>query len=128
MADTTAPLAPVLGVVATSDSGLLATDNISNVVAPQLLVQLQGTGATAPVAGDVLTLYAAGVQVAQATLTSADIAAGQLTITAPSLGADGLKLLTATVTDAAGNTSAVSATLSYVLDTAAGDLHAGAEQ
>ena len=55
------------------------------------------------------------------TLTAEEVSAGYVdfTVVATDLGADGLKRLTAVITDAAGNTSLPSAELSFTLDTRA---------
>jgi len=136
--DQLAPLAPVLGVVGLSDSGVSQTDNVSNVATPQLLVTLQSAGDNVPLVGDVVRIFstsmlpatagqasgdgmsaqASGVQelVASAVLSAADVSAGKVVLQTSSLITDGTKNFTATVTDAAGNTSESSNQVNYVLD------------
>ena len=63
-----------------------------------------------------MTLLSNGVSVGTATLTSANVTAGFVDITASTLGADGVKSLTATIRDNAGNTSEASTALSITLD------------
>jgi hypothetical protein len=117
--DTSAPAAPSLDVVDASDTGRSATDNLSRDATPTVRLTLTGSGATAPVVGDTVTLMSGGTSVGIAVLTAGDIAAGYVEITASSLGADGAKTLTATVTDAAGNQSPSASPLTYTLDTTA---------
>ncbi|WP_240592706.1 beta strand repeat-containing protein, partial [Macromonas bipunctata] len=114
--DTLRPTAPVLDVLAASDSGASSTDNISNDATPSVEVGLTGTGA---VVGDVVKLLSGATQVGTATLSAQNIADGKVGITASNLGTNGTKSLTATITDAAGNTSAASSAIAYVLDTVA---------
>jgi len=66
--------------------------------------------------GQLVTLLSNGVGVGTATLTAGDVAAGFVDITASTLGADGVKSLTATIRDNAGNASEASTALSIVLD------------
>ncbi|HEY0845250.1 MAG TPA: Ig-like domain-containing protein [Noviherbaspirillum sp.] len=115
--DTTAPAAPALSLLPISDSGSSSSDAYTNDSTPTIRVSLQGTGVTAPVAGDVVKLYLDATQVGSASLSTTDIANGYVDITASSLGSDGGKSLTATVTDAASNTSAASTALTLTLDT-----------
>ena len=117
--DTTAPAAPTLALLAGSDSGASNADRLTNIDTPTLRVGLNGTGATAPVPGDVVNVYLGATQVATATLSAGDIANGYVDVTTSTLGADGAKGLTATVTDAASNASAASSALTLTLDTAA---------
>ncbi len=116
--DTTAPAAPTLALVAGSDSGT-AGDGITSDGTPTVRVTLAGTGATAPVAGDTVKLYVGSTQVGSAVLSASDITAGYVDVTATSLGADGAKTLTATVTDASGNASVLSGGLAITVDSTA---------
>ncbi len=118
-ADSTAPAAPGLTLLASSDSGQNTSDGITNDDTPTVRVTLNGSGATAPVAGDTVQVYLGATQVGSATLSAGDIAAGYVDITTGSLGADGVKNLTAKITDAAANTSNASSVLGITLDTAA---------
>ncbi|MGE4242410.1 Ig-like domain-containing protein [Ramlibacter sp.] len=115
--DVTAPAAPTLDLVAASDSGASDSDNITADTTPTVRVTLAGSGAAAPVAGDVVRLFADGIEVASATLSATDITGGFVEIT-PTLTA-GTRSMTATVTDAAGNASGVSPALAIVVDTSA---------
>ncbi|HJV85365.1 MAG TPA: Ig-like domain-containing protein [Noviherbaspirillum sp.] len=116
-ADIVAPAAPVLTLLPSSDSGASNSDAYTNVMAPGIRVSLRGTGASAPVAGDTLTVYRDGSVVASSTLSAGDIDNGYLDMKMPSLGGDGTKSLTATLTDAANNTSTPSDALLVTLDT-----------
>jgi Ca2+-binding RTX toxin-like protein len=113
MVDTTAPGTPTIDVIASSDTGADPTDNISFISTPQILVTL-GSGS---VVGDVVKLKAGNTEVGSFTLTATEITNGNVTITASALGAQGAYVLKAYVTDIAGNASADSGTISYVLDT-----------
>jgi len=117
--DTTAPAAPSIDVIDASDTGSSSTDNLSSDTTPTVHVTLNGTGAAAPVAGDIVTLLSGTTSVGTASLTAANIIAGSVDITAAALGADGIKSLSATVTDQAAtpHISTASAAISYTLDT-----------
>ena len=112
MVDTTLPATPTIDVLASSDNGASSTDNISSIATPQVLVTL-GAGL---VAGDIVTLKAGAAAVGSFTLTATEISNGNVNIAASALGAQGTYVLNADVTDAAGNVSASSGTISYVLD------------
>ena len=101
-----APSAPVL--TAASDSGSSSTDTITNVTTPTVT----GSGAEA---GATVTLYDTNGTTVLGTAV-ADVT-GHWSITSSVLSA-GNHTLTATQTDLAGNTSAISATLSVTIDTA----------
>ncbi|MDL2355023.1 MAG: Ig-like domain-containing protein, partial [Pseudomonadota bacterium] len=116
--DDTPPAAPGLDLLASSDSGSSATDNVTNVAAPVIRVTLNGSGAAAPLAGEKVTLFAAGVSVGGATLSAQDIGAGFVDVTSAALG-DGIARLTATLTDGAGNVSGRSDALVVTIDTTA---------
>ncbi|CAM4390451.1 Ig-like domain-containing protein [Comamonas aquatilis] len=121
--DTTAPAAPALQLLAGSDSGRFDNDGITSASAPTLRVSLLGSGATAAVAGDVVKVFLGGsTPVGTATLTADDILAGYVDIATSSLGGDGTKSLTATLTDGAGHTSTTSAALNLTLDSVAKQL------
>jgi large repetitive protein len=115
-ADTVAPAAPGLALLASSDSGVSNSDRITNDDTPTLRVTLNGAGLAAPVVGDVITIYNGGAPVGGASLDASDITNGYVDITTSTLGADGVKQLTATVTDASNNISAASSVLSLTLD------------
>jgi hypothetical protein len=114
--DSTAPAAPGVTLTASSDSGTPG-DNITNDTTPTVRVALNGTGATAPVAGDIVRLTVGGTQVGTATLSAGDIGADFVDITTSALAA-GSRTIAATVTDVAGNTSAAG-NLTLTIDTAA---------
>jgi autotransporter-associated beta strand protein len=115
-ADTTAPAAPSVALLAASDTGSSGTDLITKLTTPTLRVNLAGSGDTAPVAGDVVKLFAGATEVASATLVAGDITAGYVDLTTSTLTAGAISF-TATVTDAANNVSAASAALVVTLDT-----------
>ncbi|WP_247881744.1 Ig-like domain-containing protein [Azospirillum argentinense] len=101
--DTEASAPTSLALAMASNSGL-STDTLTNVAAPVI------TGSVAE--AGVVVLYEGAT--ALGTVTAA--AAGTWTMTAASLG-DGAHTLTATVTDAAGNTSSASTALTVTIDT-----------
>ncbi|QCO18692.1 tandem-95 repeat protein (plasmid) [Azospirillum brasilense] len=103
--DTSASAPTGIALAAGSNSGS-AADTLTNVTAPVIT----GTVAEA----GVVVLYEGAT--ALGTVTAA--AAGAWSITAASLG-DGAHTLSATVTDAAGNTSSVSSALTVTIDTGA---------
>ena len=106
--DTTPPNAPgTPDLLAASDSGASDTDNITNVTAPVIT----GTGGED---GATVTLFDGGTSIGTGT-----VAAGGIWSITTSILAEGPHTITATQTDAAGNTSAASAALSVIVDTAA---------
>ena len=76
--DQTAPAAPTVSGV-TDDAGTVtgpvASSGTTNDSTPTVTISLNGTGATAPVAGDTVALLVGGTQVASKVLDGADIAA-----------------------------------------------------
>ncbi len=114
--DGTQPAAPSVTLTAASDSGTLG-DNITNDTTPTVRVALNGTGASAPVAGDVVRLTVGGTQVGTATLSAGNIGADFVDITTSALAA-GSRTIAATVTDLAGNASSAG-NLTLTIDTAA---------
>jgi autotransporter-associated beta strand protein len=118
VADTTPPAAPTIGLLAASDTGSSSSDLITNLTTPTLRVTLNGTGPTAPLAGDVVKLFNGATQVASATLSAGDITATFVDLTTSVL-APGSLSFTATVTDAASNVSSPSTALLVTLDTTA---------
>jgi len=119
-ADTTPPAAPTVGLLAASDTGSSSSDLITNLTAPTLRITLNGTGSTAPLAGDVVNLFNGATQVASATLSAGDVTATFIDLTTSAL-APGSLSFTATVTDTATvpNISAASTALPVTLDTTA---------
>jgi hypothetical protein len=104
--DTAAPSAPSApDLAAASDSGASSTDNITNVTTPTL------TGTAE--AGATVTIYDGASQIGTGTATG-----GSYSITTSTLSA-GAHSITAKATDAAGNTSVSSSTLSVTVDTSA---------
>ena len=107
--DTTAPSALALSVKSGEDAVINASETSVN---------LELTGSNIAV-GDLVTLKnGSSILVSAYAVTAADLAAGKVAINvaATALGADGVKSLTAGVSDAADN-SANSSTLSLTLDT-----------
>lgn len=116
--DSTPPAAPTIGLLAASDTGSSSSDLITKLTTPTLRVSLNGTGPTAPLAGDVVKLFNGVTQVASAALSAGDITATFVDLTTGAL-APGSLSFTATVTDAASNVSAASTALVVNLDTTA---------
>ena len=120
--DSTAPNAPgAPDLNATTDSGASNSDNITNSLVPKFRVSLSGTNA---VSGDTIELLQGGASFTTpvtATLSATDISNGyyDFTLSSGALGADGSKVLTATLTDLAGNASSAGASLTLTLDTTA---------
>ena len=117
--NTTAPTGGTPDLVAASDSGSSNSDNITSVTAPSFTVAL---GATV-VAGDTVELLLGGSPLAHPvthTVTAAEVTAGSvnLAVTAGDLGADGVKQISARLSDGLGNSSTTGA-LSVTLDTTA---------
>ncbi len=104
--DTQAPAAPLVVLDPASDSGLPG-DDITHVAAPTL------TGSAEP--GSTVTLLDGATAIAAVT-AGAD---GSWTFTPATPLGDGVHDITATATDAAGNTGAASAVLEVTIDTAA---------
>lgn len=110
-----APAAPTLSLVQSSDTGVSATDKKTNDDTPTIRIGLTAAGASAHQAGDVVTILLAGAPVGTTTLTSAQITAGFVELDTSSLGNDGTKQLTSTISR--GNLqSSPSPVLSVVLD------------
>jgi hypothetical protein len=105
-------------LLAASDTGSSSSDLITNLTAPTLRITLNGTGSTAPLAGDVVNLFNGATQVASATLSAGDVTATFIDLTTSAL-APGSLSFTATVTDAANNVSDASTALPVTLDTTA---------
>ena len=117
--NTTAPTGGTPDLVAGSDSGSSNSDNITSATAPSFTVAL---GATV-VAGDTVELLLGGAPLAHPvthTVTAAEVTAGSvnLAVTAGDLGADGVKQISARLSDGLGNSSTTGA-LSVTLDSSA---------
>jgi len=110
--DRVTPGAPAISLNPISDTGIVG-DGITADDTPTIRVALTGTGAAA---GDTVTLFSGTTRVGSELLDPSDISAGFVDIVADPLGADGVKTLTATITDAVGNVSASSAALALTID------------
>jgi len=85
-------------------------------------ISVGSLGATSAVAGDILEIFVGGVSFSTPlthTLTAGDISGGYTFTNVTLLGADGAKVITAKVTDQAGNIGAASSALNLTLDTTA---------
>ena len=115
--DTEAPTAPTAPVVAENAGGGINSAEAANGTPVQ--VSLAGTNA---VAGDVVNVTVDGFTTPY-TLLAEDITAGTATVTVPKNVLDaagqGEAVVTATITDAAGNTSAASPATPITIDTLA---------
>jgi methionine-rich copper-binding protein CopC len=121
--DTAAPVAPSVPiatlVAAEATNGVNAAEKAAGV---SVIVSLSGTSAAA---GDSVQVLLGGLTFSvpvTRTLTAADVTAGSVTLAIPTnvtWGADGNKILTAKITDAAGNVSTAGGTLSLNIDTVA---------
>ena len=117
--DTTAPSGGTPDLAAGSDSGLSNSDNITNVLAPTFTVSLGSSVAV----GDTVQLLLNGSPLSHPlvhSVSSADLTAQSIsfTVSPGDLGPDGIKPISATFTDAAGN-STTGLALSVTLDTSA---------
>ena len=114
LVDRVAPGAPTIALNPLSDSGTPG-DFLTNDDTPTIRVTF-GTGVAA---ADGVTVYSGATAVGTATLTAPDISAGYVDVTTSTLGADGSKSLTATITDLVGNASATSGALALTIDRSA---------
>ncbi|MEN9867516.1 MAG: hypothetical protein RL748_3106 [Pseudomonadota bacterium] len=105
--DTSAPAAPMVDLLASADSGIANSDNITNVTTP-IFSGITEAGAT-------VSLYADGI--ASPVATAVANSKGEWLATTKL--AEGLHSLTAKATDLAGNVSAISAPLQVTIDTSA---------
>ncbi|UVO39384.1 cadherin-like domain-containing protein [Bradyrhizobium arachidis] len=117
--NTNAPTGGTPDLASTSDSGISSSDNTTNVTAPTFTVAL-GANVTE---GDTIQLLLAGSPLTHPvlhTITAAEISAQSvsLTVTDGDLGPDGVKSISARLSDGFGNTS-TTAVLVVTLDTAA---------
>lgn len=104
--DTTAPAAPTVNLATTSDTGASDTDDVTSDDTPTFNGSAE--------ANSTVKVYKGTTLLGTTTATST----GTWSFTAAAL-TDGTYSITATATDAAGNTSAATAVLSLVIDTAA---------
>ncbi len=116
--DKLAPAAPGIDLVAASDTGTSATDNITSDTTPTLRVSLEvtKTDGTAVVAGDTVVINDGVNRIGTATVTVADVAQGFIDVTL-SEQADASYSLTSAVIDKGTNASAPSANLTVTIDT-----------
>ena len=116
--DVTAPAAPSVDLLASSDTGSSNSDDITSDTTPAIRVILDQSGAAATIAvdGDVVKLFEGAIQVGTAALVADDITNGYVDISSSAL-TEGSLSFTATVTDAANNASAASTALAVSLDT-----------
>jgi hypothetical protein len=114
--DTTPPSGPAITAAAAAN-GINASEEAAGIA---VVASLGGTNAAA---GDIVEILIGGVPFSTPvtyTLTAADITAKSATLTITNgagWGADGAKVLSARVTDAAGNVGTAGKTLSVTLDT-----------
>ena len=109
--DSIAPTKPVFSLDTASDTGLSATDKITNAKAPKIV----GTAE----AGATVTLFDGATAVGTATVATGS-AGGAFTLTSGTL-TDGDHTLTVQAKDAAGNVSILSEMLKVTIDTKAPD-------
>ena len=83
--DQTDAAAPTLTLDAASDTGVDDVNNETTDDTPTVHVALNGSGATAPAAGDVVKVYSGLTLVASHTLTAGDIAADTVALTTSDL-------------------------------------------
>ena len=96
--------------------GLTTSTTTTTDDTPTVHVALNGSGATAPAAGDVVKVYSGLTLVALHTLTAGEIAADTVALTTSDLGAYGVYSLTATITGEAGNESDASNAVTVTVD------------
>ena len=118
--DNVAPATPGIDLIASSDSGVSNTDNLTNDTTPSLRVALEVAKAdgTAVVAGDTVAIKDGASSVGTAVVQATDLAQGYIDVTASQL-ANGAYNLTSTITDKGGNSSVASANLALTIDVTA---------
>jgi len=116
--DTTSPVAPAApDLTGSSDSGSSNTDNVTNSVQPVFEVSLAGLGA---VANDSIALFDAGnTMIGEAVVTQQNVLAGFVEVPLSGVFADGTHVVSARLSDRAGNSGSRSANLTVLIDTAA---------
>jgi hypothetical protein len=112
-ADPATPATPDL--LAASDSGSSTTDNITNDRTPTIAVTLP----TGTVVGELVEVLVGGTVVGSRIVSQDDLTATKVEITTDDLGSDDAKVVTARITDLAGNQGDASTALSITLDTTA---------
>ncbi|OPX55151.1 hypothetical protein BTE48_10325 [Oceanospirillum multiglobuliferum] len=115
--DSKAATAPTLDLVESSDTGTLNTDDISYDTTPTIRISLDGQDTS--LTGGKVILSSGASAVGSVNITATDLSNGYVEITSSALGEDGIKALSATVEDLAGNRTNSTDTLSYTLDTVA---------
>ena len=113
--DTTAPSAPTVGSMtdnAGTVTGTVSANGVTDDTTPTLNISLPANA----VAGDTVRVFNGASEIGSRVLTAADISAQNVSVTTSAVIGDGTKTLTATITDAAGNTSGTGS-FSYTLDT-----------
>jgi hypothetical protein len=101
--DTTTPTASAPDLLAGSDTGISATDNLTNDATSTFRFTLDGTVAV----GDTIELLIDGVGNVTHVITAADVSAGSVDLTSTTL-VDGTNTISARLFDAAGNESTTS--------------------
>lgn len=101
--DTTPPEAPIIDLISSSDTGTSDSDNLTNDSTPTLQIAAE--------AGSRVKLFQNGTEIGEITANELGLAEFVLNTLA-----DGSYNFTATATDAAGNTSDLSSTLTVVID------------
>ena len=121
--DDQAPATPTVALTSGSDSGVSSTDLLTNDTTPTIRVNFDSStnDGTAAMAGDTVTVLQGVTTLGTAILTATDIANGYADLTLSALAGDGDYTLTATITDAVGNQSAASDSLTIDLDATAPD-------
>ena len=115
--DTTSPLAPPApDLMGSSDSGSSNTDNVTNSVQPVFEVSLVGLGA---VANDSIALFdASNTMIGEAVVTQQNVLGGFVEVPLSGVFADGTHVVSARLSDRAGNSGTRSASLTVIIDTA----------
>jgi hypothetical protein len=116
--DRTAYGAPAVpNLASSSDSGLLNSDNVTNIVQPTFQFSLASLGA---VANDSLSLLdGSNTVIGEVVITQQDVQAGLVEVTIDGVFADGTHDVSARMTDRAGNIGAISTGRSVLIDTTA---------
>jgi hypothetical protein len=105
--------AVTLDLIATSDTGVSNTDNITRIQAPTFAIAFDSTKAQA---GDILEIRNGSAAVGITTLTAAQVSAGTVNVTLNTVLANGINTLSAVHRDRAGNSSTSTNTLNVTFD------------
>ncbi len=120
--DNIAPAAPTNApdLLSSSDTGRLSNDDITSDNTPTVRIRFDTatTDGTAAVAGNIVKVFNGADPVGSGVINANDIANGFIDITTSALS-DGIRALSATLADMAGNVSNTSATLNIHLDSVA---------